>query len=108
MPLTSPFRLLITRRWPQKYSRAISANGTGFQTRFAWVLISSLFREQAPRPSSAGAEPAEQRKPDAAFATVLKSWCWIPALTRSEEHTSELQSLRHLVCRLLLEKKKKY
>src|SRR5262245_62290826 len=29
------------------------------------------------------------------------------ALARSEEHTSELQSLRHLVCRLLLEKKKK-
>src|SRR5262245_5678708 len=27
-------------------------------------------------------------------------------LPRSEEHTSELQSLRHLVCRLLLEKKK--
>src|ERR1039458_9328040 len=26
-------------------------------------------------------------------------------LIRSEEHTSELQSLRHLVCRLLLEKK---
>src|SRR5262245_65367133 len=34
-----------------------------------------------------------------------------PAVTdegsRSEEHTSELQSLRHLVCRLLLEKKNK-
>src|SRR5437899_8205240 len=29
------------------------------------------------------------------------------AFPRSEEHTSELQSLRHLVCRLLLEKKKK-
>src|ERR1039458_10696555 len=28
------------------------------------------------------------------------------AKVRSEEHTSELQSLRHLVCRLLLEKKK--
>src|SRR5437899_4012714 len=27
-------------------------------------------------------------------------------VARSEEHTSELQSLRHLVCRLLLEKKK--
>src|ERR1035438_10715273 len=26
---------------------------------------------------------------------------------RSEEHTSELQSLRHLVCRLLLEKKRR-
>src|SRR5437870_8683106 len=29
------------------------------------------------------------------------------ALPRSEEHTSELQSRGHLVCRLLLEKKKK-
>src|SRR2546422_8076409 len=29
-----------------------------------------------------------------------------PTLTRSEEHTSELQSRLHLVCRLLLEKKK--
>src|SRR5262245_62937482 len=33
--------------------------------------------------------------------------CLIQLLLRSEEHTSELQSLRHLVCRLLLEKKKK-
>src|SRR2546425_4963883 len=30
-----------------------------------------------------------------------------PRSTRSEEHTSELQSLAYLVCRLLLEKKKK-
>src|SRR2546425_8775838 len=29
-----------------------------------------------------------------------------PCLQRSEEHTSELQSLAYLVCRLLLEKKK--
>src|SRR5438045_4373504 len=31
-----------------------------------------------------------------------------PGRARSEEHTSELQSLRHLVCRLLPEKKKYY
>src|SRR5262245_63495845 len=30
---------------------------------------------------------------------------WVSFELRSEEHTSELQSLRHLVCRLLLEKK---
>src|SRR5690554_7000470 len=30
----------------------------------------------------------------------------LPAVGRSEEHTSELQSRPHLVCRLLLEKKK--
>src|ERR1035441_1516538 len=32
----------------------------------------------------------------------------VDTLIRSEEHTSELQSLRHLVCRLLLEKKQKH
>src|SRR5687767_15620226 len=33
--------------------------------------------------------------------------CFRPRRRRSEEHTSELQSLAYLVCRLLLEKKKK-
>src|SRR5260370_39070133 len=33
--------------------------------------------------------------------------CYRPVLRRSEEHTSELQSHLNLVCRLLLEKKKK-
>src|SRR3989442_11564482 len=36
------------------------------------------------------------------FAASNSLRCW----TRSEEHTSELQSRPHLVCRLLLEKKK--
>src|SRR5687767_15543120 len=34
-------------------------------------------------------------------------WQGRPDARRSEEHTSELQSLAYLVCRLLLEKKKK-
>src|SRR2546425_8880234 len=45
----------------------------------------------------------------------IASWLYITPfdeperaqLTRSEEHTSELQSLAYLVCRLLLEKKKR-
>src|SRR2546430_9175354 len=36
------------------------------------------------------------------FGLILRIWS-----TRSEEHTSELQSQSNLVCRLLLEKKKK-
>src|SRR5438045_7568884 len=36
---------------------------------------------------------------------VLHEFSSIAGVRRSEEHTSELQSLRHLVCRLLLEKK---
>src|SRR2546422_5955041 len=35
------------------------------------------------------------------------SVCTCTSILRSEEHTSELQSRLHLVCRLLLEKKKK-
>src|SRR5262245_65784295 len=54
------------------------------------------------------------------YTTLFRSWRagsrgrhaprwarWRRSPPRSEEHTSELQSLRHLVCRLLLEKKKK-
>src|SRR2546429_6697139 len=41
-----------------------------------------------------------------ALGTKLLSGERKPALQRSEEHTSELQSRLHLVCRLLLEKKK--
>src|SRR6266496_5603898 len=53
----------------------------------------TLFRSCRPRPR---ARPSPQaRRPFDAHAT------------RSEEHTSELQSRRDLVCRLLLEKKKK-
>src|SRR5690625_6189830 len=48
---------------------------------------------------------------DGACAAVVGSGvrCWagrVSARRRSEEHTSELQSRGHLVCRLLLEKKK--
>src|SRR2546429_2636414 len=44
----------------------------------------------------------------AGFPTGIK-WSFMPrnSPVRSEEHTSELQSRLHLVCRLLLEKKKK-
>src|SRR5262245_64332645 len=44
---------------------------------------------------------------NASLVQLAPSQCRTPLTTsRSEEHTSELQSLRHLVCRLLLEKKK--
>src|SRR5690606_41649997 len=40
--------------------------------------------------------------------TALRPRRRVPVGTRSEEHTSELQSRENLVCRLLLEKKKQY
>src|SRR5215813_15651042 len=53
--------------------------------------------------SSAGTSRRRQRTP---VATITASLL-ISSPPRSEEHTSELHSRPHLVCRLLLEKKKK-
>src|SRR5262245_65066516 len=50
----------------------------------------------------------ESRTADFDIGHTRRSTHWPlhkPSGRRSEEHTSELQSLRHLVCRLLLEKK---
>src|SRR3712207_8221109 len=44
--------------------------------------------------------------PRALWATTLLSYPRYSSVSRSEEHTSELQSRQYLVCRLLLEKKK--
>src|SRR2546425_7270093 len=51
-------------------------------------------------PDVAPVDHAERQ--DFTFAAAARG----PGLERSEEHTSELQSLAYLVCRLLLEKKK--
>src|SRR3712207_8822762 len=51
----------------------------------------------------------EERSPsEAVVAEFTKLAASDPSPVRSEEHTSELQSRQYLVCRLLLEKKKKY
>src|SRR5438046_5681170 len=44
---------------------------------------------------------------DEPVVVQLRLLAGVPGSGRSEEHTSELQSLTNLVCRLLLEKKKK-
>src|SRR5947199_6645398 len=50
--------------------------------------------------------PAALELPGAGRLSERRTAAAERAHPRSEEHTSELQSLRHLVCRLLLEKKK--
>src|SRR5207302_10959169 len=65
------------------------------------VLAGGVQRDQGPRRlrrrAVAAADPAR---------LVVRAGVLAPA-ARSEEHTSELQSRENLVCRLLLEKKKK-
>src|SRR3989442_11704500 len=59
------------------------------------------------RPRSARIRGARSRWAVCGCASNRASWsCAMVLHPRSEEHTSELQSRPHLVCRLLLEKKK--
>src|SRR5437899_8330568 len=69
-----------------------------FSTLFPYT---TLFRSGAAR--GCGGTRDRRTAPPAPAAPSTREWT---ALQRSEEHTSELQSLRHIVCRLLLEKKK--
>src|SRR5436190_16888923 len=62
--------------------------------------LSSIFR----KPSRAG--PSVARRSTGPLQPPGKA-SWPTTVIRSEEHTSELQSHSDLVCRLLLEKKKK-
>src|SRR5205814_4602999 len=80
IPSPSPFFFLMIRPPPRS-------------TLFPYT---TLFR---PPPARRGASPA-------GGAAARGGRRHSPGGVRSEEHTSELQSLRHLVCRLLLEKKK--
>src|SRR5687767_15663581 len=73
----------------------------------------TLFRSWRHRPRSVvprGSEKGASRLTTWRHTTAGPSPLRHPTLSevsRSEEHTSELQSLAYLVCRLLLEKKKK-
>src|SRR5438045_6561150 len=66
----------------------------------------TLFRsKQLRRGSRPLVESLEKLAPeDVALREIIEGRI---SYDRSEEHTSELQSLRHLVCRVLVEKKKK-
>src|SRR5258708_18420113 len=65
----------------------------------------TLFRSSA---SSTSRMPFRISLPGQMLRIHATSFQFSVVSNRSEEHTSELQSPDHLVCRLLLEKKKKY
>src|SRR3712207_7644279 len=65
---------------------------------------SSISLQARPHPPLRGEAGVRRAPPD---RTCVRSLLPPGTDTRSEEHTSELQSRQYLVCRLLLEKKKK-
>src|SRR5262245_65718457 len=98
MPLryTSFFSFLMIRRPPRS---TLFPYTTLFRSRYPLAVLVVL-------DGWGLAPPGRGNAVELASTPVFdRLWAEYPH-TRSEEHTSELQSLRHLVCRLLLEKKK--
>src|SRR3712207_7807425 len=84
-----------------------------YTTLFRSIAASTLWAR--PASTSAAAEYTRWRDVSARTrrSAHLNATAWLrpmgpPNALRSEEHTSELQSRQYLVCRLLLEKKKKH
>src|SRR3712207_9009504 len=85
-PYTTLFRSLVFKYLPRAYK--------------------SSFKDAKPDP-----EAREKMADASAIAGIAFANAFLGinhSLSRSEEHTSELQSRQYLVCRLLLEKKKKH
>src|SRR5438309_7996913 len=86
-------------------------------TLFPYTTLFRSGAEGAPGRASRSGDPwprtsdpdlrcfSRRRCAEAAQVRVRCAGPWISGPTRSEEHTSELQSQFHIVCRLLLEKK---
>src|SRR5687767_15549191 len=90
-PYTTLFRSLLTTTPPDWTETRV--------TRGSANTVKSV-----PRTPIAAMGVLKRKLSRAALAAWPDTW----RATRSEEHTSELQSLAYLVCRLLLEKKKKH
>src|SRR5690625_6831905 len=80
--------------FPTRRSSDLTGNTTSGNTAPARTATS-----QGPLPADGGSGPTASRAPAPGGDRSARA-------PRSEEHTSELQSRGHLVCRLLLEKKK--
>src|SRR2546422_1257175 len=85
----------------------------GIMRRTAWGTITWRIMGTQPRPSEraastwpVGIDWMPPRTTSAVLTIIQRLIARTAAGRRSEEHTSELQSRLHLVCRLLLEKKK--
>src|SRR2546425_2122495 len=73
----------------------------------AWAAASLLtVTRTSSLPASCSARTCAAVASTSAVSVLVIDWTTI-GWVRSEEHTSELQSLAYLVCRLLLEKKKR-
>src|SRR5438093_8200844 len=97
----------------------LARRGRGAMRRRCSFIADESRRRDRPQPPSAQRVAAKRPRLRCRSSVTMNEHCFLVAprirgrcarnngAARSEEHTSELQSLTNLVCRLLLEKKKK-
>src|SRR5687768_18276571 len=90
------FGIVAIGLWAGRRNRDLSEFALGGRSIPWWAVLASIIAAETSAATFLGT-PAEG----------FKTRGFIYGQLRSEEHTSELQSRLHLVCRLLLEKKKK-
>src|SRR3712207_7739126 len=91
-----PYTTLFRSRLPRTRSKVPS-----LEKELTWLpRLRPHLAHPIPTPVHAG-------RPGPGYPLPWAIYTWIDGQERSEEHTSELQSRQYLVCRLLLEKKKK-
>src|SRR5437016_576579 len=106
-----PARKRIKEPYFSNISKETSKPGMARRTRMTATPRSSSPASASAAPRKVRFKKSPTRQPNGDRQKALRrssSHCLVRAIMkRSEEHTSELQSLTNLVCRLLLEKKKK-
>src|SRR2546425_7967956 len=85
---------------------SVKASGTSRSVSFCAVTSYCGRFPSSETETSCSSSPSSTSGPEPPLRRTC-SFARTSAWSRSEEHTSELQSLAYLVCRLLLEKKKK-
>src|SRR5437016_12020070 len=99
---TIPLRLRSLFRWAQADQELDDELRDHLDRKTEEYVARGMTQEEAHRRARLDLGGIEQTKEKCRDARRVN---WIQDFVRSEEHTSELQSLTNLVCRLLLEKK---
>src|SRR5207253_4333898 len=96
-------------RWPRDWSSDVcSSDLSSAGGRFSReVVMYRVRRSASPKHGMVGQRTGRRTSRSTWPSGDSRSTRWPSNIARSEEHTSELQSRGHLVCRLLLEKKKR-
>src|SRR5262245_64740427 len=92
----------LSHSFPTRRSSDLAPTADDFVRRAGGYGSASPSPSGPPQPAPSG----RRCSPSTRTLDEMKTADRHELVDRSEEHTSELQSLRHLVCRLLLEKKK--